>query len=88
MSEQEAEVINESNPAKVSQEVLVQLNARKVALNSANVLFQMAQREFQLYQQEQIGKLGLDVKKVYRIDEKTGIVNEIKEEPVVNGTKA
>lgn len=85
MSEQVAEVVNEVSPVKVSQEILTQLNARKMALQGANVLFQMAQREFNLYYLQQIKKKGLDDKKNYRINEQTGMINEVKEEPVVNG---
>ena len=68
---------------KVSKEVLEQLKHRQIALNSANVLFQMAKRESELYMLEQLKQLGLDPQnKRYDIEEQTGEVREVKAEPV------
>ena len=72
----------EEKTVKVSEEVLKQINARDFALKGANTLFQMAQAEAQNYIKEQLKALGLDEKKQYNIDQKTGIVSEIKVEPV------
>ena len=67
---------------KLNEESLVQLRARQAALGSVKVLAQMAQREFNLFVQEQLIRLGLDKSKQYNVDEKTGVISEIKSEPV------
>jgi len=67
---------------KIEEKVLAQLKGRHAALNSANMLFQMAQRELQIYTQEQMDKLGLDKDKKYEISLQTGEINEVKVEPV------
>lgn len=72
---------------KVSEEVLKQINFRKACLASANGLFQMAQRELNLYAVEQLKELDLDTTKNYNIDDKTGIVSEVKSEPVKKEVK-
>ncbi len=67
---------------KVSEGVLEQMRARRLALNSAQILFQMAEREMRLYSKEKLVELGLDASKQYNVDEKSGVVSEIKVEPV------
>jgi len=67
---------------KVSEDVLKQLNVRKVALNSSQILVQMANRELNLFMIDQIKELGLDGSKAYNIDEKSGVISEVKSEPV------
>ena len=70
---------------KLSREVLQQVLVRKAALQSANVLFQMAQREYGLYVNEQLQLLGLDVMTTtqYSVDDQTGAVLQVKAEPVL-----
>lgn len=71
---------------KVEENVLIQLSARQQALTSASLLVQMAKREFDLYVNEQLTSLGLDLTKKYNIDHKTGVVSELKVEPVKKET--
>lgn len=71
---------------KVSEEVLKQLNFRIGCLNGADGLVQMAQREFDLYMTAQLKELGLDTeKKKFNMNEKTGVISEVKTEPVKVG---
>jgi len=65
----------------MSEEVLNQIKARTTALRGANVLFQMAEREYNMYIEAQLKGLGLDPKKKYNIDDK-GVVSKLKAEPV------
>ena len=67
---------------RVSNEILQQMKARQVALSGMNVLCQMAQREYNLYLMEQLKELGLESEKRYNINNETGIVSEVREEPV------
>lgn len=70
---------------KLNEEDLNQLNSRVIALNSVQVLHQMAQREMQIFNQELIRKYKLDEKKRYKLDFKTGEILEVKEEPINEG---
>jgi hypothetical protein len=67
---------------KVNKEELEQLNARKTALENSNLLFQMANREANMFFMMLLKNYGLDEKNNYKIDLKTGIISEVKEEPV------
>jgi hypothetical protein len=71
-----------SETVKVTEEVLNQLKSRTTALQSASVLFQMAQREYTLFIAEQLDLLNLDKSKQYNVDSQTGEINELKTEPV------
>ena len=71
---------------KFSKEVMQQLEARKLALQSMQVLAQMAQREYQIYVNEQIAALGLDAKKQYSV-ENDGTILEIKREKILDDSK-
>lgn len=77
-----------SEEVKVSESVLIQLIARQQALTGANVLIQMAKREYDLYVNEQLTELGLDLSKKFNIDHKTGTVSELKVEPVKKEVEA
>jgi DNA repair protein RadC len=63
---------------KVGEEVLKQLHIRKAAIESLDILKQMAQNEFQNYVLEQFKQLGLDEKNQYSIHETTGVISVIK----------
>jgi hypothetical protein len=71
---------------KIEEKVLYELRLRDIALKSHNLLFQMAKegatKFFKEQLSEQLKKLGLDEKKTYNVDLKTGIISEIKSEPV------
>lgn len=73
--------IKMSEEVKLSEEVVKQIGARENALRGANILFQMAKRENDLYVQEQLKALGLDLEKKYNIGP-DGVVSEVKIEPV------
>lgn len=67
---------------KLKEDILKQLNVRKTAIMSANVLAQMAKREMNFFVLDQLKELGLDTAKQYNVDDKTGIISEVKEEPI------
>ena len=79
--------MSENEEVKISESALMQLSARQQALAGANVLVQMAKREFDLYVNEQLKELGLDLTSKYNIDHKTGVVSELKVEPLTKEVK-
>ena len=74
------------NVVKLNEETLKQLQARAMALQSANTLVQMANREYQFFLAEQLSNLGLDSKDKFNVDFKTGVVSQVKHEPLVKAT--
>ena len=68
---------------KLTPEILQQIKQRQIAIQSINTLSQMARRELKLYTIEQLIALGLDPKKEYKLNDKTGDILEIKAEPIV-----
>jgi len=71
--------MSEENGIKLEENELLQLKVRRVALDSANTLFQMASREYQLYVIEAVKKAGVDPQdKQFEIDFETGDILEVK----------
>ena len=70
---------------KLSDEVLVQIRARRAALSGLDVLKQMAQRELNIYLMDQLEAIlgdGFDSGSRYNVDDNTGVISKIKEEVI------
>jgi len=67
---------------KLEEETLKELNIRKQAIMANQVLVKMATREMNLFVVEKLKEFKLDTTKQYSIDEKTGVISEVKAEPV------
>lgn len=70
---------------KFEKEVSNQINLRRNAILILEVQRKMLNREYQLYVQEELQKLGLDPKEKYDIDTNTGIIKRIITEDIEKG---
>lgn len=85
---EEVQIEKLGNSVKLSEDMLKAFRARATALNSANVLIQMAQAEFEMFKGAVVQELKLEKDKKYNFDLNKGIVLEVKEEEVkLNGAQ-
>jgi len=79
---------------KVSEEVLIQLKSRRNAIAylqgdvvNKQVSLQVSNREYNIYLQEHLKLAGCNLEKQWLVDEKTGEINEKKEEVKITPAK-